>query len=377
MKVSTDNSAPPLSQQIALLLEHTHTLEREYRTLREELRFAHLSLEHTHTTLQALLSHLSDGLLFLHPDGKIIHYNQAAALLTGTPREEALGSSFWDIFCDNLFGFSLKESLSTHRAPHQLLLTLSNGKELAVTTSWIPPDRGLLLLLHDRTALVQLERSVQQQERCAALGEMAAALAHEIRNPLGGIEGFASLLRRESGDPDAQRMLDAILEGSRTLNALVTHVLEYARPLTLHFVPTSMTSFLQETARFAEACGYPCTLSLDAEVCLSIDPPRLKLALLNLLKNAHEAGASTVALLLTQEGKLLIEDDGPGIDPEIQKKLFTPFFTTKAKGTGLGLAEVMKVVRAHGGELSLSSTPGKGTSITLLLSPQPGRGVWS
>ncbi len=223
----------------------------------------------------------------------------------------------------------------------------------------------MLLLLNDRTELKQLETSVQQSDRLKELGEMAATLAHEIRNPLGGIEGFASLLKRELKKPDEQRMIDAILEGSHTLNALVTNVLEYARPLMLHFVPTDLAILLHETTELAKANGHVCKVTIAKPRITSTDPKRMQLVLLNLIRNAYEAGSAHVEIVLTKNGTIQVKDQGEGIEPEQLKKIFTPIFTTKTTGTGLGLPEACKVMRAHGGHIIVDSKVGKGTCITL------------
>lgn len=326
-------------------------LEYEFKQLRSKLKTAH-----------QIITHISDGFLFVTTEGIISLYNPAASAITGV--EGVVGSLFWEHFTDTLFGFPLSVALKTGQVPGRIDLELSNGKEIEVAPTFIQGE-GVLLLLNDRTELKQLEKSLEESERLKGLGLMAATLAHEIRNPLGGIRGFAELLRRDLTEASHVTMLEAILDGSRIINKLISNVLEYSRPLILHFVPTQCTTFLQETAEMAQAAGYPCIVKIETESSYSLDRERMQVALLNLIQNGIESGSKAVELVLKSEGVIQIIDQGEGMDPEVQGKIFTPFFTTKADGTGLGLAEVAKVVRAHGWTIHIDSKKGKGTCISL------------
>lgn len=353
-----------LHLQVDLFARETQRLEEAYQKLQTQFDNLRTKLDASLQTLEQIVAHMSDGLLFITEKGIISLYNPAAAKIMGIAQKEVLETFFWDHFSDSLFGFPLGNALKKGLTPGRILLTLSNGREVEVAPSYIP-EKGILILLNDRTELKQLEKSVQQSDRLKELGEMAATLAHEIRNPLGGIAGCASLLKREIVEPEKQKMIDAILAGSRTLNDLVTNVLEYARPFSLHFVPTEMVPFLHKTAELTQSNGQSCIIKIEKPCTLSIDPQRMQLVLLNLIRNGYEANASYVELILTKKKTLLVRDDGDGISPESLKKIFTPFFTTKTTGTGLGLAEAYKVMRAHGGSITVDSKVGKGTCMIL------------
>lgn len=353
-----------LHLQVALFSQETERLEEAHQKLQQQFETVRAKLDASHQTLEQIITHISDGLIFVTQNGTITLYNPAAAVITGVSQEHVLGQSFWEYFSDDLFGFPLAHALKNGQTPGRILLSLSNGREIEVAPASIP-EKGVLLLLNDRTELKQLEKSVQQSDRLKELGEMAATLAHEIRNPLGGIEGFAALLKREITQHEHKRMIEAILEGSRMLNTLVTNVLEYARPLTLHFVPTDLATFLQETAALACANGHPCTVKVEQAQTASIDPARMRLVLLNLIRNSFEAGTASVEIVLTQEGNIQVKDQGEGMSQACIEKIFTPFFTTKTTGTGLGLSEAYKVMQAHGGCITVDSKVGKGTCITV------------
>lgn len=353
-----------LHLQVALFSKETERLEEAHEKLQKQFESLKAKLDASHQTLEQIVNHMSDGLVFITQKGSIALYNLAAAAITGVPQNEAIGTSFWQHFSDTLFGFPLGNALKCGHTPGRIVLSLSNGREIEAAPAVIP-QKGILLLLNDRTQLKQLEKSVQQSDRLKELGEMAATLAHEIRNPLGGIEGFASLLKRELQEPGQKRMVDSILEGTRTLNTLVNNVLEYTRPLTLHFEPIDLSLFIHEAANLAQSCGHPCEVIIEKNRIASIDPGRMRLVLLNLIRNGCEAGSPSVEILLTKNGTIQVKDYGQGIPPERLEKIFTPFFTTKASGTGLGLSEASKVMRAHGGSITIDSKVGKGTCITL------------
>lgn len=347
-----------LDIKVALYASQTQKLEQAHTDLLERFTQLRAKLDTYHQTLE----HISDGLIFVTLKGEITLFNRAAAAITGEALE--LPATYWNHFSDALFGFPLGYALKNGHTPGRILLSFSNGKEVEVAPTYIP-DKGLLLLLNDRTELKQLETSVQQSDRLKALGEMAATLAHEIRNPLGGIEGFASLLKRELEEPKQQEMVRAILEGSRSLNTLVTNVLDYARPLTLHFEPTDLAALIAETMALAQASGLMCSAVIEKQRTSSVDRKRLQLVLLNLVRNACEAGATHVEIILTSGGKIEVHDNGEGMSVQEQEKIFTPFFTTKTTGTGLGLAEAYNVMKAHGGSLTVESSPGHGTKMII------------
>ncbi|NGX61061.1 MAG: Sensor protein ZraS [Chlamydiae bacterium] len=343
-------------------------LERAYEELKEQIAKLKTNLTSSRQTLEQIVTHMSDGLIFVTLEGVVSLFNGAAANLTGCTQDEVLGSPFWNCFSDELFGFSLREALHSHKPSRRMILTLSDEKQsrdLEVTFSSIP-DKGVLLLLRDRTEIETLERSLRHDEKLRDLGEMAATLAHEIRNPLGGIEGFAALLKQDLRSPKQLRMIEAIQEGTKSVNRLVSQVLSYAHPLTLHFTPVDLVELLEQTVVLANQARFPCTFttSLDS-FPLSCDRNRLLCTFLSLIRNGIEAGSPQVTISLDKGGTVTIQDKGKGISPSLFEKIFTPFFTTKTKGTGLGLAEAKKVIEAHGGKLSITSQENKGTEVVI------------
>lgn len=239
------------------------------------------------------------------------------------------------------------------------------------------PIQGLLVLLRDITALRRLQQLASHQDRLKALGELAAHLAHEIRNPLGGIKGFATLLRQELAErSDLQSMAASIVEGADDLNCFVSNVLQYVRPFHVNLEQVDVMVLIEDVKHLMEMDSvWDGTVEFSVESAvssfiLSIDPHHFRSALLNLFVNAVQAmpEGGTLTIRVEDEdywGVITIEDNGEGITAENMSKLFTPFFTTKETGNGLGLAEVHKVMQEHQGAIEVQSELGVGTKFIL------------
>jgi signal transduction histidine kinase len=209
------------------------------------------------------------------------------------------------------------------------------------------------------------------------LGEMAARVAHEIRNPLGGIRGYATLLYRDLAEQKHLQDLAAqVIEGTKSLEKLVTHVLQYARPVQIAPQTVDLSQFLKQIAKFIKVDpAFPPNVKLalnipDRPLLIPLDPEALRSALLNLLFNGIQAmpsgGTLTLSLFVGDTNcQIAISDTGVGIREEELRLLFLPFFTTKSAGTGLGLVETQKIMQAHGGSIDVRSALGRGSTFTL------------
>ncbi|MGC4033926.1 MAG: ATP-binding protein [Tepidisphaeraceae bacterium] len=222
--------------------------------------------------------------------------------------------------------------------------------------------------------LGEKNRELARRDRLAALGEMAAGLVHEIRNPLGGIQLYASLLAQDVADrPASAETVRKIVSGVKRLEALVSQVLNFSREIRADVEECDMAELIREAVDVAEAKaqthGVTVTLNAPSTLVRTVDGRLLTQAALNLTLNAIEAGGEHVNVTLTEETggrmSLVIEDDGPGIPADLLDRIFNPFFTTKDEGTGLGLSIVHRIVEAHGGAISATNRPEGGARFEL------------
>ena len=397
-----------------LFKETTRKYMEAYRQLEEQFESLNIRLEETNLELrktleersQALeekdqissylnniLESLSGGVVVVNPEGNITLFNHAAEAITGRSQEEVLFQPYAEIVGldagrDKSVLHTLESGAGMSNQEKELKRADGRSIPLGFSTSLVRDNEGhvhgAVEVFNDLTEVKRLEAELQRVHTLAALGKMAATVAHEIRNPLGGIAGFAALLERdlETEDP-RRRLVHKITEGVARLNRIVTSLLNYTRPLKLNRHPVDLAQMVEEAAAFFEIdperkrenIAIRRHFPADPTVC-AIDPEQFQQIILNLLQNATQAmpdggyidieiasttGAGQVRALLR------IRDTGMGMDAEVREKLFTPFFTTKEDGTGLGLVTSKKIIDAHGGEIRVQSEPGNGTCFTISL----------
>lgn len=402
-----------LSKAFEIFSLETVRLENAYDALGEQFQQLNLELQDSNNKLQnkvaeldvitdylkSILDNIAQGILFIDFNGTITTCNRAAETIFGIRSQEIIFRKFWDVFDDKIFSFSMKSALEHKDAEGTYNIGYATPShqhlELEITTTLAlknkvsgapsiacPTDgnQGLIVMIRDVTEMRHLQIIADRADRMKVLGEMAAQVAHEIRNPLGGIKGFASLLQRDlSGQPEQQKMASYIVEGTDNLNNLVSQVLHYARPVQPHIEKTDVIALLHDVKTHIEADTNICRKEIDIRVdspkdqlFLTIDPALIKSAILNLAVNSIQAMPVGGTLTLSAKEKhghvtLSVSDTGTGITEENLKKLYSPFFTTKPEGNGLGLIEVQKVVQAHSGAIELDTEPGKGTTFSLKL----------
>jgi two-component system sensor histidine kinase HydH len=225
---------------------------------------------------------------------------------------------------------------------------------------------------------IEAQAEARRREALAAVGEMAAGLAHEVRNPLGAIHGAAQVLATGADASQTREMLEVIQEETGRLGRVVGDFLDYARPWSPRRQPVDVAELARGVLRAAEVAGMQLRADLrvrDGAARALGDPDQLQRAFTNVVRNAAEAtgpgGLLRVEVGRDDAGRVTVrfEDNGPGIPPEQVARLFQPFHTTKPGGTGLGLALVHRVVEAHGGTLGVDGRPGLGAVFTIALPP--------
>jgi two-component system sensor histidine kinase PilS (NtrC family) len=236
---------------------------------------------------------------------------------------------------------------------------------------------GTATVFQDLTRFRELELSAARSERLAAVGKLAAGLAHELRNPLASISGSVELLAvGAAAGAEDRKLLEIVMREAERLSKLVSDFLAFARPAPPRAASVSLPDLVHEVLRVFESDPHARQLELTEELApavASADASQLKQVLWNLLLNASEAtppgGSLAVTTGISTAGTVFVRvsDSGSGISPEDMERIFDPFFTTKPAGTGLGLATVHRVVEAHRGRIEVESRPGRGARFTVIL----------
>jgi two-component system sensor histidine kinase HydH len=243
--------------------------------------------------------------------------------------------------------------------------------------------RGMVLILRDQREIQAMEEMLERSRRHAALGRMAAGIAHEIRNPLGTLRGFAQYFARaNNNDPKAEEYSEIMVNEVDRLNRTVSALLQFSRPREPELTEIDLRELLTKSATFIqseiESNQIDFHLNLpETEICISADPDLILQALLNLLQNSIVAVSKNdlIELGLQKQDnhiQIWVRDTGKGLTPDKQAQMFDPFFTTRKDGTGLGLAVVQQIVEQHQGRIEVESETGQGTCIKLIL-PENGR----
>jgi two-component system sensor histidine kinase HydH len=228
-------------------------------------------------------------------------------------------------------------------------------------------DGGGVLTIHEDTAAVAAQAEAARERHLADLGRMSAAVAHEIRNPLTGISAAAQMVLDDA--PDAKEYAAIIQQEALRLESLCESFLSHARPLRLERKPATISEAVSHVVRLvgpvAAERGVRLVVELPrAERERNLDPGRVRQAVLNLVQNAVQASPpGTAVSIRVRRSGIEVEDSGAGIEADVVPRLFTPFFTTKEGGTGLGLSMVQRIAEAHGGDVRIESSPGKGTTV--------------
>lgn len=349
--------------------------------------------------LQRVLDAVLDGVVVVDPVGRVVHVNAEASRIlevspesvTGRPVEEILGQG-------HAVATLARSVLATGRTALESDQNVERrlDADVLVDVAASPtfdaggaPD-GAVLVLRDRTIQRSLEEVVTERERLAAFGRIAAGIAHEVKNPLGGIRGAAEILVQRAGDAKTRETAELIVREVDRIATLVDDLMVFARGEKLDLAPTNVHRILEDVldllAHDPISAGTRVERSFDPSLPdLWVDGNRLMQVFLNLARNALQAmegrgGTLTILSrvsldrrLVTEDGRpvpaLVIEfrDSGPGIEPAVLEALATPFFTTRPGGTGLGLALSRHWVARHGGTLRVESTPGAGTTVRLSL----------
>ena len=376
-----DQAASVLQQSYAALTTRLHEMDLELAQTNATLRKHLKETEEMRAHLTAILESLDTGVLVADRDGTVTRCNAAAEKMLGIPRESLEGRSSLEI---------MREAGMDRR---EYPLMLHGGMALSMTQTELNDPAGeaigRLHLFHDVTKVRHLEERLQRRNRLAAMGEMVGCIAHEIRNPLGSVELFASMLRKDLQEsPHLQSYAEHISMAVQSMDRLLANLLVYMKPNRSQAAWYDTETLVRETLTMAAhaVSGSAIKVRFDPDPLASriwCDAAQMKQVLLNLIMNAVQAMPQGGTLSITAQAdrrrkgsdaaglRLTVRDTGSGIAPEHQSRIFDPFFTTKDDGTGLGLAIVHALVEAHGGRIDVESVMGHGTAFIVTLPGKP------
>ncbi|WP_147820150.1 ATP-binding protein [Salidesulfovibrio onnuriiensis] len=334
-----------------------------------------------------IVSNIPEGLVVCDSEGRITYVNEivmnqlvrqfeSPAQLVGQQASALLPAELWEL-----------RSLVDREHPvveRELELGLNGGRKLpisAVVTDILADDGthvGQLFMVRDLSQVKELQAEIRKADRMAAIGHLAAGVAHEVRNPLSSIKGYAtyfgSLFEKDSENRKAAEVMTSEVD---RLNRVISELLEMARPADIKLRNTDVAALLEGSLRLvrqeAEASGVSVSLDIAEDVgAVDLDPDRLTQAMINLYVNAVQAmpegGRLDVRADREEDAlRLTVADTGPGLPHGDVSRIFDPYFTTKQAGTGLGLAIVSKIIEAHSGEIRVEHTGPEGTAFTILI----------
>jgi len=392
--------AAAFNHMAAQLFQQRTALEEAHTGLRRQ--FEELADLKSYT--DNILGSLTSGIVTIDLDGRVVTLNPAAELLTGFFRGEAAGR-----YCTELFAHTpeisdlLTETLTT-RAPIasvSLRLRRRNGTTLPIEFSTAPlkggegKDLGVIGVFRDLTLVRQLESDLRRSDRLAALGTLAAGLAHEIKNPLTSLLTFSRHLDRKFDDPNFRERFSSVVPRElERINGIVERLLELARPSRMSFTLVRLPELIDRALELYVDQFDDRRVEVVREYARDVpsiqaDKDALYRVFVNLVANALDAmprggrltvragwagtgdSVRTAHWRPTNRVKVEIQDTGVGIEPSDTDRIFNPFYTTRDSGTGLGLALAHKIIQDHGGAISFQSVRGRGTTFTIVLSLIP------
>jgi two-component system sensor histidine kinase HydH len=354
--------------------------------LAQAYRSAKTSLTRIKAFSDNVVENMPIGLLAIDTDKRIVSFNQTAELVLQVKAHEVLGKKADEVLPQQLEYLTGELETEEEVIEKEIECPVADERKIPmdVSISRLEDDNGIslgqIILFRDLTEIQELKREVERSQRLASLGRLAAGIAHEIRNPLSSIKGFATYFRERYRDvPEDQKTADIMVQEVERLNRVIGQLLEFARPMSVRKKPTSIQTVIQHSLKMIERDAQAKNINIRTNLSpemekVSIDPDRMNQVFLNLYLNGIEAmedgGTLSVDLYPDQDGrqiKIAVSDTGIGINKEDLVHVFDPYFTTKQSGTGLGLAIVHKIIESHKGEVSVESEAGKRTTVTIIL----------
>ena len=333
-----------------------------------------------------VVENLPMGLIATDEYGKVAAYNQTAEAILGIPSDTVFAESAAKVLPQELWKLTerLGNSGTVVEEEVECQTASSTGVPLKVSGAVLHgEDEGFLgyvFIFRDLVEVRRLQQEVERTKRLASLGSLAAGVAHEIRNPLSSVKGFATYFREKLKDsPQDRDTATTMIQEVERLDRVIGQLLEFARPSTLKIKPVRVTDLIRHSLKLIEGDARTKGVEVKADLPANLpqalmDADRMNQVLLNLYLNAIQAmdGGGVLQVTVSRDDSrklttITVSDNGRGIEAEDQERIFDPYFTTKSDGTGLGLAIVHKILDAHGGSIKVRSQKGAGTTVTMTL----------
>ncbi len=337
------------------IISYYSVLEGRIRALQDEINRKNAELERAGQYLYYLLNSLPVGVVVTDRES-VVFSNKRAERFGAVEFLKRLNPGDRD-------AGELKHGRNRYQWKKEKLANEFEGKDVIV--------------FEDITEIEKMKERLERDERLMAMGEMAARIAHEIKNPLGSMELFLSMLSNGKLRVKDRQYVDYILFGVKTVDRIINNLLSYTKPKTLALSEARLGRLVKETVDFmgvsATNRGIAIDLNIEFDGTSCFDPDLMKLVVMNFVSNAIEAINHTngvIGVRVRAEGQyavISVADNGVGMSEEVRKNIFNPFFTTKDKGVGLGLFIVYNIVKAHGGYVELESLEGSGSSFSIYI----------
>jgi two-component system sensor histidine kinase HydH len=373
-----DNRAHAIIVLILLLIGSSSIISLY---LAQAYRLTRASLSRITIFSEALVKNMPIGLIAMNDQDKIVTCNEKAQAVLEVAYSDALGREAMTVLPAPLRKILAELPASGGFLERDIQLISAKGKEhiwetvaAGIMDEGIPAGR--ILLIRDVTAFRQMENEVTRSRHLNSIASLAAGVAHEIRNPLSSIKGFAVYFKEKlSGNKEDEQTADVMIAETERLNRVISQLIEFARPLELNKEKVQFAELMQHTVKLIAADAQKNKISVAVAAAanvpaVEIDPDKIKQVLLNIFLNSlaamKEGGKLSIELIPDAENlSVIISDNGTGIEETDLPRIYDPYFTSKPAGTGLGLAVVQKIMEAHGGRIHMESVAGKGTKVFL------------
>ena len=407
-----NKQASPLADAFDSFNASVEGLGSSYQELKERIQELNVQISEENKKLEenfyevnrlrwffdSILNSMTDGVIVVDTSGRIVLFNGGAERLTGFTNQDVLGKTYTQVFGNKVSQrfsplFTLTEGLPLLLEEKEIQTKSGKSVPVRYSTSLVSDSQnrtlGAVEVLSNLTHIKRLEKEMQQIKTQSALSQMACLMAHEIRNPLGGIRGYVDLIAESlKKDDPRKKMVDHILKSILRLDEIVANFQLFTRPVKPHFEEVDLTRFITDVLTFFQDStglkekSIQLAMNLDKEnqpIRVRIDPILLEQSLLAVLDNAVKAMKMggvirvelTHGLSLQKRGEkvvsIIIADSGEGMSKDVLQELFTPFYTTREKGLGLGLSMARNFISLQRGDIFVESEEGMGTTVTIVL----------